>query len=500
MTLKSVPEKLAVSRFRLIALLAGPAVALLILAFFEGDPENPMVCRTMAVGAWMAIWWMTEAVPLAVTALLPVVLFPTLGVMSGKDVAETYFNDVIFLFTGGFLVALALQKWNLHQRIALKILLLVGSSPARILLGFILATTFLSMWISNTATAMMMVPVVLSIITKLEELNGKEKVANYATGILLAVGYSASIGGIATLVGTPPNLSFMRIQEMYFPGKYDISFTDWFAAAFPITVLLTLFLFVYLYFAFVRSKSQFRQLEKSELVNAYQNLGPWTREQILLLFLFVSMVGLWFLRADINLGTFVIQGWSDLFGNPDFLDDGTVAMFIGIVLFLIPSKNVRGDFLMDWKTALNLPWDIILLFGGGFALAAGIKVSGLSEWIGEQLLFLKDIHPLVLVLIVTALLTFISEVASNAAAVETFLPVVAALAVSIGLDPLLLMFPATIGASMGFMLPAATPPNAIVFAAKRIRTAQMVKAGLMLDLVAIVVITFFWYFIGQFLI
>jgi sodium-dependent dicarboxylate transporter 2/3/5 len=482
---------------KLIAFWAGPVSALLIIAFAEADPEKPLITKTMAIASWMAIWWMTEAVPLVVTSLLPVVLFPALGIMTGKDVAGEYFNDVIFLFTGGFLVALAIQKWDLHQRIALKILVLIGASPGRILLGFMIATTFLSMWISNTATAMMMVPILLSILVKLEEINGKDKMKRYGTGMLLAVGYSASIGGIATIVGTPPNLSFMRILELYFPGRYDITFAGWLAAVIPITILLIVFLYVYLYYVFVRSKEKWQSLKKTELVDAYRALGPWSREQIFLIITFVVLILLWFLRADLDLGSFTIRGWSNLFANPDFFDDGTVAIFVGMILFLIPSRSPKAGYLMDWKTATNLPWDILLLFGGGFALASGIKISGLSDWIGGQLMFMKGIHPFLLVLGVTALITFLSEITSNTATVETFLPILAGLATSIGTDPLFLMFPATLAASMGFMLPVATPPNAIVFGTRRMRVSQMVRAGLFLDLVAIAVISLVWYFYGS---
>lgn len=475
---------------------AGPIIALIIVLFTDLDPANPAVSKTLAVALWMAIWWMSEAVPLAITSLLPVVLFPMLGIMSGKTVSVTYFNDIIFLFVGGFLVALAIQRWNLHKRIALKILTLVGSSPARIMLGFMLATAFLSMWISNTATTMMMVPILISIILKLEDVNGKEKISHYGVGMLLAVAFSATIGGITTLVGTAPNLSFVRILQLNFPEAPDITFANWFIFAAPIALIMFAFLFIYLYFLFVRKEKDWKTLSKDELYREYTALGPWTAEQKILIVVFASLALLWFFRADIVIGSLTIPGWSNLFADPKFFNDGTVAIFVAILLFVIPSKSEENTRIMNWETAVQIPWEIILLFGGGFALAAGFKESHLSDWFGQQLIFLKGVHPLFLMLCITALITFLTEVTSNTATVETFLPILAGLAMSIEVNPLLFMIPATIGSSMAFMLPVATPPNAIIFGTKRLRIAQMARTGLVLNLVAIVLISLLSYFYG----
>ncbi len=486
-------------RIKFGAFLAGPILFFYLVFFVELDKNNPAVSYTLAVAVLMALWWITEIVPLAVTSLLPFILFPVLGVMNGKLVASNYFNDIIFLFLGGFLFALAMQKWNLHRRIALKLLMLVGNSPAKIMLGFMLATSFLSMWISNTATTMLMIPILMSIIVKLEEVNKNKSIHLFSTGLLLAVAYSASIGGVSTLVGTPPNLSFARIFAIYFPEAPEISFALWFFYAFPIVVVLLSITYGYLYLVFIRRNSKnWSTINTSDIETEYKNLGPWVAEQKIIAFLFILLAILWFTRADLNFGFFSVKGWSNLFANPKYLNDGTVAITIAVLLFLLPSKNGHGKFIMDWKTAEKIPWDIILLFGGGFALASGFKDSGLSYWFGDQLIWLKGVHPIIIVLSVSLLITFLTELTSNVATVETFLPVLAGLAMSLELNPLLFMLPATISASLAFMMPAATPPNAIIFGTKRIKVLEMSKTGFMLNFIGIAIVTLATYYLATF--
>jgi len=487
-------------RIKLGAFLAAPVLFLYLVFFVELDKDNPAVTYTLAVAILMALWWITEIIPLAVTSLLPFILFPVLGVMNGKVVASNYFNDVIFLFLGGFLFALAMQKWNLHRRIALKLLLTVGNSPAKIMLGFMLATSFLSMWISNTATTMLMVPILMSIIIKLEEVNKNKSIHSFSTGLLLAVAYSASIGGISTLVGTPPNLSFARIFTIYFPNAPEISFASWFFYAFPMVVILFTITYGYLYLVFIRRYEKgWSTIDTSTIESEYRGLGPWVIEQRIIAFLFVLLAVLWFSRADIDFGFFTLKGWSNLFENPKYLNDGIVAISISFLLFLIPSHSGNGKFIMDWKTAENIPWEIILLFGGGFALASGFKESGLSQWFGDQLIWLKNVHPLIIVLSVSLLITFLTELTSNVATIETFLPVLAGLAMSIELNPLLFMLPATISASLAFMLPSATPPNAIIFGTKRLKVLDMSKTGLVLNFIGVAIVTLTTYYLATFI-
>ena len=483
-------------RLRWLVFLAAPLASAALIGWGDLDPERPAVTYTLAVAVLMALWWVTEIVPLAITSLLPIVLFPALGIMDGKDVSVTYFNHVIFLFIGGFLVALAIQKWNLHRRIALHILRVIGLTPGRILLGFMFASAFLSMWISNTATAMLMVPILMSILQQLEELNGEEAVRHFAVGLLLSIAYGCSLGGIATLVGTPPNLSFVRILHIYFPEAPEVTFAGWFFYAFPISLVLFAVVWTYLYIIFARGGRQFQQLSRAQLAEATRQLGPIRYEEKVLLVAFVALALLWFFRADISLGFLTIPGWSNLFPYPKYFNDGTVAIFIALVLFLIPSRERPGEFVMDWQRAQDIPWEIILLFGGGFALASGFKESGLSNWFGEQLIWLKDVHPLVLIAAISFLVTFLTEVTSNTATVETLLPVLAGLAVSIEVNPLLFMLPATISGSLAFMLPVATPPNAIIFGTKRLQIIQMARTGFVLNLIGIVVVALLTYYLG----
>jgi sodium-dependent dicarboxylate transporter 2/3/5 len=447
------------------------------------------------VAILMAIWWMTEIIPLAVTALLPVALFPILGIMNGKAVASTYFNHIIFLFIGGFLMALAMEKWHLHRRIALKLLLIIGLSPSRLLLGFMITSAFLSMWVSNTATTMMMVPILLSIFAKMEEINSSEQLKKMEKGLLLGIAYAASIGGIATLIGTPPNLSFVRIFKIYFPDAPDISFAQWMAFAFPLSVILLILTYGYLYTLFFK-KSNINFESGKEVINTeYNNLGKMSYEEKWVLTLFVILALLWLFRRPVHLGQVIIPGWSQLFKHGKWLTDGNVAVFIGLLLFLIPVKNQKKSyFLMDWKTAERIPWGIILLFGGGFALASGFKHSGLSAFIGENLSDLQHLHPLLILLIIITTITFLTELTSNTATVETFLPILAAMAVSVHINPLFLMVPATIAGSFAFMLPVATPPNAIVFGSKKLKIADMMQTGFWLNLIGIAVLTIVSYY------
>jgi len=477
---------------------AGPLSGLLILFFLDLNPERPETTATLAVAIWMAIWWISEVVPLAVTALLPVALFPALGVMDGRLVSATYFNHVIFLFIGGFIVALAMQKWNLHRRIALRILMLTGTKPARILLGFMLATAFLSMWISNTATTMMMVPILISVISQLDNSTGQLNPQKnpYAIGLLLGVAYSASIGGMVTLVGTPPNLSFTRIFQIMFPDAPEISFADWMVFALPAGLILFVFAWLFLYLKFGRSSKK-QPLEKNLLKKQYRELGAPSYEEKAILIVFLSLAILWITRAGFEFGSFKIPGWQDLFRNPEYLNDGTVAIALSIVLFALPSRNDPGKRLIDWNTAKRLPWGIVLLFGGGFALASGFKESGLSSWFGEQLSFVSFMHPVFIIALVALLMTFLTELTSNTATTEMILPVLAGLSVATKIHPLLFMLPATLSASMAFMLPVATPPNAIIFGTNKLRVIDMVKTGIVMNIAGTIVITLSVYFIAR---
>jgi sodium-dependent dicarboxylate transporter 2/3/5 len=448
-----------------------------------------------AVALLMAIWWITEAIPIPATALLPVVLFPALGILPGKDTAGVYFNHVIFLFLGGFMFALCMQRWNLHRRIALRIILAVGASPRRLLLGFMIAAWFLSMWVSNTATTMMMVPMALAIVLQLEDRFGEGAVARYAPGLLIGIAYAASIGGMATLIGTPPNLSFTRILTIVFPAAPEISFAAWLAFAFPLSLVLLLIAWQLLGLLFVRDAGGFTAGEEV-FREEYRKLGRLRYEEGVVLALFALLVALWVLRSGIPIGDQTYLQWTALLPRPDYVDDGTVAILIAVLLFLIPSRSRPGERLLDWETASRVQWGIVLLFGGGFALASGFKESGLSEWLGQRMIGLSDLPPVAIVASVCAVLTGLTELTSNTATTEMILPVVGSMAVAIGVNPLLLMIPATLSASCAFALPVATPPNAIVFGSGRVRMIDMVRGGLILNLIGVVLITLAIYTLG----
>ncbi|KAB1071367.1 SLC13/DASS family transporter [Tamlana haliotis] len=469
-------------------IILGLLVFFSMIFFVDLQPGKPEVTYTAAIAVLMAFWWVTEALPIGITSFLPIVLFPTLGVLDGKMISDAYINYVIFLFIGGFVMALAMEKWNLHKRIALKILSLVGGSPFRIMLGFMLASAFLSMWMSNTATAMMMLPIAFSVTTALEEIYGSGKISRFAAGLLLSIAHACSIGGIATLVGTPPNLSFLRIFEIIYPGAPEISFGQWISFAFPITLMIFMFSLGLLYFSY-RPKGQIEALDKSFFKDKYQALGKISLEQKRVFLLFVTLAFLWVFRSDLNLGFLSIPGWSTVFKNPKFINDGTVAIFIAMLLFIVPSSKQK-EALVDWKIMKKLPWHIVFLFGGGFALAKGFIDSGLSTYVGGLLSGTKGMSPTLLVGSLTTLMSTLTEFTSNTATTEMMLPIVSGLASEIQVNPLLIMVPVTLAASMAFMLPIATPPNAIVFGTGKLKMIHMIKTGLIIDIFATIIIVF----------
>jgi sodium-dependent dicarboxylate transporter 2/3/5 len=478
-----------------IGLVLSPLLAALILLFADLDPGNPHVARMAAVAVLMAGWWITEAIPIPATALLPVALFPLLGIMQGKATAAVYFNHVIFLFIGGFIFALAMQRWQLHRRIALRIILLLGTGPKRLMLGFMVATWFLSMWISNTATTMMMVPMAMAIILQFRESFGEVRVGRYAVGLLISIAYAASVGGLATLIGTPPNLSFVRIVKIVFPEAPEISFASWFAFALPLSVVFLLIIWLLVSQLFVGSRGGVGA-DAEIFRREHKKLGKLRFEEGVVLCLFALLVFLWMFRRDIPLGGFTIPGWTRILPEPGLVDDGTVAISVALLLFLIPSRSESGQRLIDWKTASQLQWGIVLLFGGGFALASGFKESGLSVWLGNQLTAFGDFPPVAMVLTICGMLTFLTELTSNTATTEMVLPILGSLATAIQVNPLLLMIPATLSASCAFMLPVATPPNAIVFGTGEVRMADMIRAGILLNLIGMVLITATVYLLG----
>jgi len=483
-------------RIQKLGFVLGLISFLIILIFFNPDPANPKVGKVAAVAVLMAIWWITEALPMAATALVPLVFFPLLGVLSGSEISGSYINSVIFLFIGGFMLAIAMENWGLHKRIALKIISVFGGTANSILFGFMLSAAFLSMWISNTATAVMMLPIALAVITKIENEFGKEETKNFSKSVLLGIAYSCSIGGMATLIGTPPNLALIRIYKIAFPDAPQISFGEWMLLALPITVILLTLTAILLSKIVFKSNKNIK-ISKDFILNEYKSLGKFSFSEKVVGIVFSITSLLWIFRTDLNLGFIKIIGWSSIFSVPDFIDDGTIAISMAFLLFLFPSKDERQKSILTASVFEQIPWGIILLFGGGFALATAFSSSGLSQFIGNNLQGMSSVPILLLILIISAIMNFLTELTSNIATTQMILPILASVSVAIGVNPLVLMIAATLSASMAFMMPVGTPPNTIVFASKRLRISDMAKTGFALNIISIIIITLLVYFIGS---
>ena len=483
-----------------IGIFAGLIVLLFFLFFVNLDSSNPKITYTAGVALLMAIFWMTEAIPLAATSLIPLILFPLFGILTGEEIAGAYINSIIFLFLGGFLLALAMEKWGLHKRIALKIITLFGGSPGSIITGFMIATAFLSMWISNTATAIMMLPIGLAIIQKMETEFGDERVKNFSIILMLSIAYSCSLGGIATIIGTPPNLVFIRISKIVFPSAPVVSFASWMLFAVPISILMlvfTSFMLTKVFFKFDKKLV----IDPGFIKEEYKKLGRITFEELIVGLVFGFTALLWVFRADLNLGFINIPGWQNILPYPNFINDGTVAITMALILFFIPSRNKekKNGSLLDAKVFARVPWSVILLFGGGFALAEGFTKSGLSEFIGTRFHGIANLSPLIIVFAVAASINFLTELTSNTATSQMILPVMASVSVALGIHPFLLMIVATLSSSMAFMLPVATPPNTIIFASNRLKISHMIKAGFVLNIMSIILVSLLVYLLGNIL-
>jgi len=481
---------------------AGLALGILcffgVLGLLKPVSQYPHMAQMAAVALLMAVWWITEALPLATTALLPVVLFPLLGIMDGKTVAPLYINHIIFLFIGGFLIAIAMERWKLNRRIALRIIRLVGTDPARIVMGYMAATAFLSMWISNTATVVMMLPMAMAIILRLEQEFGQKKVHNFSVALMLGLAYSASLGGVATLIGTPPNLVFSRIFEITFPKAPAITFANWFLMALPLSLFLLVSTWLLLTkFLFIPGREII--IDRKIINEEYRKLKTISFEEVAVLAVSVLTAGLWMFRKPIPVGPFTVPGWSSLFYNSRYLNDGTVAIAMALALFFIPahSKQEGGSgTLLQVESFQKIPWHIIILFGGGFALAQGIRDSGLSAVIAGNFQGLGGASPLVVIMTICGTITLVTELTSNTATVGVTLPILASIAVAMKVNPLFLMMPATISASFAFMMPVATPPNAVVYGSGRLRIGEMVRAGIYINILSVVCATIAVYFLG----
>ncbi|QKY69973.1 DASS family sodium-coupled anion symporter [Lentibacillus sp. CBA3610] len=471
-----------------IGLILGPALFTVTLLFFQPEGLSGAGQAVLASTLWIAVWWMTEAIPIPVTSLLPIILFPLTGGLDIGLATSSYGDDTIFLFMGGFMIALAMEKWNLHKRIALTIISIIGTNTERIILGFMVATGFLSMWISNTATAMMMVPIGLAIIYQVsDQLKNDDaidtSVENFGFGkaLMLAIAYSASVGGISTLIGTPPNTALAGFVSTTY--GVEISFAGWMLFGVPVAWL---FIFViWFYLVKVAYPQKISQLPGGrEIIQEQKNeLGKASFEEKGVLVVFILAALAWMTRSFV-LTEFVNEN----------INDAIIAMTAAVILFIIPAKNKEGDHLLDWNSAVKLPWGILLLFGGGLAIASGFTESGLSEWIGNQLTVLEGIHLVIVLLTVAGMVIFLTEITSNTATANMMYPIMASLAVALGVHPFAVMVAAAVAASSAFMLPVATPPNAVVFGSGYLRIPDMAKAGFALNLFGVLLVALAIYF------
>ena len=440
-----------------------------------------------ALTVLMAVWWISECLPIAVTALVPFVAYPILTDLSPEQVAAEYGNPTIFLMMGGFMIALAMQRWQLHRRIALLLVKSAGTQPRRLLGGFMLASAGLSMWVSNTATVVMLVPIATAVVAQAFSHVDREQVSQFGESLLLGVAYAASVGGVATLIGSPPNLIFQGQARALLGNGGDVQFVQWFVFAFPLSALFLTFIWGYLGQRISRSALD-APTDPGVFSHELQQLGSWTRGERVVLTVFLLTAVAWITKSDLVLSSVRIPGWNTLLGLPA-IHDGAIAIAAALLLFGIPVDLNRGVFALDWDTAKKLPWEVVLLMGGGFALAEAFRSTGLAEWLGTHFILFQHLPLPALLLALCILVTFITEVTSNTATAVVLMPILASAAMTMGIDPFLLMVPATVSCSFAFMLPVATPPNAVVFGSGYVRIQSMTHAGWVLNLVGALLTT-----------
>jgi sodium-dependent dicarboxylate transporter 2/3/5 len=470
-----------------IGLALGPVAFLLVLLLFKPAGLKPQGVATLAATLWIAIWWVTEAVPIPVTSLLPILLFPALKLVSMKEALAGYADPTVYLFLGGFVVAVAIERWNLHRRIALSIISAVGTSPNRIVLGFMLSTGIISAFISNSATAMMMLPIGLAVVQQILTLqnkwhpgpNGEVPKTNFGALVMLAIAYAASIGGVGSIIGTPPNAVMVGVAAKTLGIK--IGFFQYMLVGMPIFLVFT---FVAWFIMLKVMPPEIMETKGSHdfIKQQLAELGPVTNEEKKVMFVFGLTALLWIIYPFFLKN--IIPG----------IDDTMVAIFGAFLLFLIPASKKNGGFLLGPKALNKIPWDILLLFGAGFSVAAVFQATGVANWLATYLTALGTVHLFFIVLAVTTMMVFLTEITSNTAIATLFMPIMASLATALHISPVGLMMVASLGSSLAFMMPVGTPPNAIAFSTGYVSMKQMIKVGFFLNLASIVTITLFGYF------
>ncbi|KUG19323.1 MAG: DASS family sodium-coupled anion symporter [Methanomicrobiaceae archaeon] len=466
-------------------------LVLAILLFFlivlaPIDPAAfPVQARYVAaVTVLMVSLWVTESIPLEATAFLPLILFPLLGILSPAEAAASYADRVIFLFLGGFIIAMSMQRWGLHRRIALNIIAVVGTSPRKVILGFMIATAFLSMWISNTATTMMMIPIAAAIIATvipgtnigLENLTKAEQ--SLATCLIISIPYAASIGGVATIIGTPPNGIFLAQLETLFPAAPNIDFFTWMQFGVPFAALFLLLAWIWLVYGPYRRMEKELPGAKGIIREHLNEMGRMSRGEQWTLLVFVMTALAWVFASTKEIGTFVIPGLDMIFPG---IHDSTIAVFGAFLLFILPADLKKGTFVMDWEWAVKIPWGILILFGGGICLSEAFIRSGLASQIVSYLTVLHGLPILIMVLLVAAVVSLAGEIASNTAMAAVMIPIMGVTAVSMGINPLILMVTAAVCSSLAFMLPVATPPNAVAYSTGYLTSRDLMRSGWVLN-------------------
>ncbi len=467
----------------IIGLILGPLLFLVIMIFVDAEGLSFEAKCILASTTWMAVWWVTECVPISVTALLPIVLFPLTGGMDLATTTAAYGHKLVFLFVGGFLIALAIEKWHLHKRLALNIIRVTGSNKSRVILGFMLATAFLSMWISNTATSIMILPVGLAIISQLKDnpktIENENEV--FGKSLMIAIAYSASIGGMATLIGTPPNMVLAGVVEESYGIKLNMF--DWMKFGVPLSSFLLIICWLYLTKIAFKFKNEEFSAGKEEILRQIKKLGSFSNEEIKVLIVFALTALGWIFRGSIE----------TIF---PMIDDTIIAIFFAVTLFIIPTKNHKTNTttLLVWNDTVKLPWGILILFGGGMAIASAFGKSGLALWIADLLQNLNDVSLFLIILIIVTSINLLTEVTSNMATTAMLLPVLVTIALAIEVHPYFLLVSATLAASCAFMLPISTPPNAVVFGSGFLKIEDMFKKGVWMNLISIITITLVVYY------
>jgi len=454
-------------------------------------PEGMSIAarNTAAIVLLMSVWWISGAIPIYMTALLPIALFPLLKILPASLTVMNYGHNYVLMFLAGFIIAKAIEVQGLHKRIALVIISAIGTDRRKLILSIMFATAFISMWISNVTSALLMLPIALSVILREEEFTGRKD--NFSVALMLSVAYGASVGGVGTLIGSPTNLILVGVLGKLYPEAPVLTFFSWLKIGLPVMLIFLPVIWFYLvrYYHVSGSISKDSTVISDEL----HALGKMSSGEKRVMAVFLLAVFGWVFREDFVFGRMVIPGWATLLGLNDYVHDSTVAMLCAALMFMIPSDSKRR--LIDWKEASQIPWGVVMIVGGGYAIADGFSSSGLADWLGGQLIFINSLPSFLVLLIILAFILFFTEVSSNTATVNIFLPVLASLAVVSGSNPLLLMIPATIAASFSFMMPAGTGPNTVIFASERITVSEMATCGLWLKFVSLVLLTLILYFI-----